>query len=92
MATIDGARVLGLGDITGSLEAGKKADIIIIDIKRPHLIPLYDICSHLVYAVTGSDVVTTIVNGRILMEDRLLTTLDVDEVMAASNRIAHHHL
>ncbi|OEU48640.1 MAG: S-adenosylhomocysteine deaminase [Desulfobacterales bacterium S3730MH5] len=92
MATIDGARVLGLGDITGSLESGKKADIIIIDIKRPHLIPLYDICSHLVYAVTGSDVVTTIVNGRILMEDRLLTTLDVDEVMAASNRIAHHHL
>ena len=88
MATIDGARVLGTHEISGSLEAGKKADIIIIDIRRPHLIPLYNIFSHLVYAVTGSDVVTTIVDGRVLMEDRVLTTLDVDEVMAAVNRIA----
>ena len=88
MATIDGARVLGTDDVSGSLEAGKKADIIVIDIRRPHLIPLYNIFSHLVYAVTGSDVVTAIVNGRVLMEDRVLTTLDVDEVMAAVNRIA----
>ncbi len=88
MATIDGARVLGMGAIIGSLEAGKKADIIIIDIRSPHLMPMYNIYSHLVYAVTGSDVVTSIVNGRVLMEDRVLTTLDVDEVMAAVNRIA----
>ncbi len=88
MATIDGARVLGIGDIIGSLEAGKKADIIIIDTRRPHLIPLYNIYSHLVYAVMGSDVVTAIVDGRVLMEDRVLTTLDIDEVMAAVNRIA----
>ncbi|MBW1740607.1 MAG: amidohydrolase [Deltaproteobacteria bacterium] len=88
MATIDGARVLGMSDIIGSLEAGKKADIIIIDINRPHLTPLYNIYSHLVYAVTGNDVVTAIVNGRVLMEDRALTTLDVDEVMATVNRIA----
>jgi len=88
MATIEGARVLGMGDIIGSLEAGKKADIIVIDIKRPHLTPMYNIYSHLVYAVTGSDVVTTVVNGRILMEDRILTTLDVDKVMAAVNLIA----
>ncbi|UCG80544.1 MAG: amidohydrolase [Desulfobacterales bacterium] len=88
MATIDGARVLGLDDTTGSLEAGKKADIIIIDITRPHLIPMYNVYSHLVYAVTGSDVVTAIVNGRMLMEQRAFTTLDVDEVMAAVNRIS----
>jgi len=88
MATIDGARVLGMGGSTGSLEAGKKADIIVIDIRRPHLIPMYNIYSHLVYAATGSDVVTTIVNGQVLMQDRALTTLDVDEVMAAVNRIA----
>jgi 5-methylthioadenosine/S-adenosylhomocysteine deaminase len=88
MATIDGARVLGTDDVSGSLEAGKKADIIVIDIRRPHLIPLYNIFSHLVYAVTGNDVVTAIVNGRVLMEDRVLTTLDVDQVMAAVNRIA----
>jgi 5-methylthioadenosine/S-adenosylhomocysteine deaminase len=87
MATIDGARVLGMGDITGSLQAGKKADIIIIDTRRPHLIPMYNIYSHLVYAVTGSDVTTAIVNGQVLMEGRVLTTLDLDEVMASVNRI-----
>ena len=87
MATIDGARVLGMGDITGSLQAGKKADIIIIDTRRPHLIPMYNIYSHLVYAVTGSDVTTVIVNGQVLMEGRVLTTLDLDEVMASVNRI-----
>jgi len=88
MATRDGARALGLGNDIGTLESGKKADIIVIDVNRPHLIPMYDIYSHLVYAVNGSDVVTTIVNGQVLMEDRVLTTLDVDEVMAAVNRIA----
>ncbi|UCD88338.1 MAG: amidohydrolase [Desulfobacterales bacterium] len=89
MATIDGARVLGLDDTTGSLEAGKKADIITIDITRPHLIPMYNVYSHLVYAVTGSDVVTAFVNGRVLMEQRAFTALDVDEVIASVNRIAH---
>jgi 5-methylthioadenosine/S-adenosylhomocysteine deaminase len=88
MATIDGARVLGIGDTTGSLEAGKKADIIIIDVNRPHLIPMYNVYSHLVYAVTGSDVDTVIVHGRVLMEGRAFTKLDVDEVMASVNRIA----
>jgi 5-methylthioadenosine/S-adenosylhomocysteine deaminase len=88
MATIDGARVLGMGDFTGSLEASKKADIIIIDIRRPHLMPIYNAYSHLVYSATGNDVVTAIVNGQVLMEDRVLTTLDVDEVMTAVNLIA----
>jgi 5-methylthioadenosine/S-adenosylhomocysteine deaminase len=88
MATIDGARVLGLEDTTGSIETGKKADVIIIDVNRPHLIPMYNVYSHLVYAVTGSDVVTAIVNGRLLMEDRVLTTVDVDAVMRAVNQIA----
>jgi 5-methylthioadenosine/S-adenosylhomocysteine deaminase len=55
---------------------------------RPHLIPMYNVYSHLVYAVTGSDVVTAIVNGRVLMEQRVFTALDVDEVMAAVNRIS----
>ena len=62
-------------------------DIIIIDTRRPHLIPMYNIYSHLVYAVTGSDVTTVIVNGQVLMEGRVLTTLDLDEVMASVNRI-----
>ena len=88
MATIDGARVLGLEDQIGSLEPGKKADIIVIDTRRPHLTPMYNVYSHLVYAVSGNDVVTAIVNGQVVMENRRLTTLDVDEVMEDVNRIA----
>jgi 5-methylthioadenosine/S-adenosylhomocysteine deaminase len=88
MATIDGARVLGMGDVTGSLETGKRADIIIVDVKRPHLTPMYNVYSHLVYAVSGSDVAAAIVNGRVLLEDRVLTTLDVDAVMESVNQIA----
>jgi len=88
MATIDGARVLGMDDLIGSLEPGKRADIIIIDIRQPHLTPMYNVYSHLVYAVSGHDVVTTIVNGTVLMEDRVLATLDVDAVINDVNRIA----
>ena len=90
MATIDGARVLGLEDEIGSLEPGKRADIIIIDTNRPHLTPMYNVYSHLVYAVSGNDVVTSIVNGKVLMENRRLTTLDVDEVMQSVKDIAEH--
>jgi len=88
MATIDGARVLGLQDLIGSLEPGKKADIIVIDTRQPHLTPMYDVYSHLVYAVSGHDVVTSIVNGKVLMENRVLTTLDQDAVIEGVNRIA----
>ena len=88
MATIEGARVLGLENLIGSLEPGKRADIIVIDTKRPHLTPLYNVYSHLTYAVSGHDVVTAVVNGQVLMENRVLTTLDVDAVMEDVNRIA----
>lgn len=88
MATFDGARVLGLQDLIGSLEPGKKADIIVIDTRQPHLTPMYDVYSHLVYAVSGHDVVTSIVNGKVLMENRVLTTLDQDAVIEGVNRIA----
>jgi 5-methylthioadenosine/S-adenosylhomocysteine deaminase len=90
MATIDGAKVLGLEDQIGSLERGKRADIIVIDLKQPHLVPMYNVYSHLVYAVSGHDVVTAIVDGQVLMEDRVLTTLDVDRVMEEVNRIAEN--
>jgi 5-methylthioadenosine/S-adenosylhomocysteine deaminase len=72
MATIEGARALGLDRITGSLEVGKKADIIVIDTHKPHLTPMYHPASHLVYSVGGSDVTTSVVNGRLLMQDRKL--------------------
>lgn len=88
MATRDGAAVLGMGNLTGSLEPGRKADIIIIDMNRPHLTPLYNEYSHLVYAVRGDDVITSIINGRVVMEDRRLTTIDEAAVMGRVRDIA----
>ncbi|MBN2283167.1 MAG: amidohydrolase [Deltaproteobacteria bacterium] len=81
MATTDGARVLGLENVTGRLKPGMKADIIMIDLDRPHLTPVYDEYSTLVYAANGSDVTTVIINGRPVMEDRTLLTIDEKEVM-----------
>jgi len=86
MATRQGARALGLN--TGSLAVDKRADLIIVDTAQPHLTPMYNPVSHLVYAAGGHDVTTTIVNGRVLMEDRRLTTIDEGEVMARVNEIA----
>ncbi len=81
MATIEGARALGLGHLTGSIEEGKKADIIIIDTNKPHLTPLYHPQSHLVYAARGNDVSHSIINGTLVMDDRKLLTLDLEAVM-----------
>ncbi|MBN2124259.1 MAG: amidohydrolase [Deltaproteobacteria bacterium] len=81
MATVDGARALGLGAVTGSLTEGKRADLILVDTRKPHLTPLYDPYSHLVYAARGSDVSHAFINGRLVMEDRRLLTLDVEELM-----------
>ena len=88
MATIDGARALGLDDRIGSLEVGKMADLIVIDIRQPHLTPFYHPASHLVYAARGGDVTTTIVGGRVLVEARRLTAMDVETVMDRVARLA----
>jgi 5-methylthioadenosine/S-adenosylhomocysteine deaminase len=81
MSTIEGAKALGISNITGSLEKGKKADIIIIDTNKPHLIPLYNPYSHLVYSAKGSDVSHTIINGRLVMAERRLLIMDIDDVI-----------
>ena len=81
MATIEGAKTLGLEAITGSLEEGKKADIIIVDVKKPHLTPMYNPYSHLVYAARGNDVSHSIINGELLMEGRKLLGLAIEEIM-----------
>ena len=88
MATIQGAKALGLGEITGSLEPGKNADIIVVDTRKPHLTPMYNPTSHMVYAARGSDVTTSLVNGRVLMENSKLLSLDVKKVMQDVNQIA----
>jgi 5-methylthioadenosine/S-adenosylhomocysteine deaminase len=88
MATIRGARALGLDQVIGSLETGKKADLIIIDTNKPHLTPMYNPVSHLVYAAMGSDVTTSIINGTVVMEGGKIKTMDIKEVMDDVNRIA----
>lgn len=87
MATIGGARVLGLDDRIGSIETGKDADLVLIDLRVPELTPLYDVYSHLVYSVKGANVRTVIVGGRVLVRDRTVTTVDVAAVMARCNAI-----
>jgi 5-methylthioadenosine/S-adenosylhomocysteine deaminase len=81
MATIEGARALGMGKITGSIEKGKRADVIVIDTRKPHLTPMYNPFSHLVYTARGNDVSHAIINGRLVMEERRLLTLDLFEIM-----------
>ena len=81
MATIEGAKVLGLDKETGTIEIGKKADIILIDINKPHLWPLNDICTNIVYSANASDINTTIVDGKILMENRKLINIDEKNIM-----------
>jgi 5-methylthioadenosine/S-adenosylhomocysteine deaminase len=81
MATTNGAKALGLNGIIGSLEPGKRGDIIVVDTRSPHMVPMYNPYSQLVYAAKGSDVIISIVDGKVLMENRNLTTLNVDQVM-----------
>jgi 5-methylthioadenosine/S-adenosylhomocysteine deaminase len=81
MATIQGAKALGLDAIIGSLEIGKKADVIVIDTRKPHLVPIYNPISHMVYAAQGSDVQDVIVNGRLLVKDRKLLTINIEDII-----------
>lgn len=98
MATINGARALLWSDQIGSIEVGKKADIIVVDFRGPHLKPLYSEVSHLVYAARASDVETVIVDGKIIMENREVKTVKVDwvicEVEKARERLMErvHHV
>jgi len=88
MATIGGAHVLGLQDLIGSVEPGKCADIIVVDMRKPHLTPLYHVYSQIVYACRGSDVRDVIVDGKVVMRNRKLLTLDIAKVMGDVREIA----
>ena len=81
MATIGGARVINMADRIGSLETGKRADVIIIDLQQPKTQPVYAVESAIVYAASGNSVVTTICDGRILMRNRNILTVDVPETV-----------
>ena len=88
MATSGGAEAVGLDHLVGDITVGKRADLIQVDLSGPHMTPLYDVISHLVYAASASDVVTTIVDGRILMEEGAFMTLDAEKVRQEANAIA----
>lgn len=88
MATIGGAKMMGVDNIIGTVEVNKKADIIIIDTESPHLVPLYDPYSAIVYSAKGNDVRDVIVNGRVLMRERSIITIDVEEAIARVSEIS----
>ena len=88
MATLHGASVLGAANEIGSLEPGKKADIIVLDLDQPHLTPFFNIPSLLVYAARGADVVHSIINGRIVMRNRQILTLDEKMILGSIRTMA----
>jgi len=88
LATRQGAQVLGLQQEVGRLGPGLRADLVVIDLDQPHLTPLYDPFSHLVYAATGADVQTVVVEGQVLVEDRQLLAFDLPETLAKARELA----
>jgi 5-methylthioadenosine/S-adenosylhomocysteine deaminase len=88
MGTINGAAALGLDRITGSIETGKNADIIIIDSGSIHMTPMYDPYSHIVYSAKGSDVDTVIIDGRIVMKNRELLGINETKIKKEANKLS----
>ncbi|HVD76052.1 MAG TPA: amidohydrolase [Vicinamibacteria bacterium] len=87
MATLGGARALGMEDRIGSLEPGKHADLVVVALDEPRMHPLYDPVSHLVYVAKGADVRHVVVEGRVIMRDRRVLTLDEKAVVAEADRM-----
>jgi 5-methylthioadenosine/S-adenosylhomocysteine deaminase len=86
MATIDGAKVIGEDKEIGSLQIGKKADIITINLNKPHLVPIFNPYSHLVYCVNSDDVENVIVGGKVIMKNREVKTLDEEKIMGEAKK------
>jgi len=84
MLTIEGASAIGLGKLIGSLEPGKAADIIALDVSNAHSIPLYNAYSHIIYSANGADVKHSIINGKVIMENRKIKTLDEESILKES--------
>ncbi len=87
MATLGGARVLGMADRIGSIVPGKCADIILVNMNKPHLTPIYNPISHLVYSASGADVQTSIIDGKVVMRNRQLLTIDLIPIMDKVRKI-----
>ena len=87
-ATLGGASLMGMEDKVGSLEEGKRADMVLVDLKRPHTHPMYNVYSLLVYSLKGSDVDTVVVDGQVLMENRKLLTIDEQDLFGRVEQLA----
>jgi cytosine/adenosine deaminase-related metal-dependent hydrolase len=85
MGTIDGARALGLEAEIGSLEVGKRADVAVVKLNQVHTSPEAEVVSSLVYAAEASDVQSVVIDGRLVMHNRELLTLDESDVVAEAN-------
>jgi 5-methylthioadenosine/S-adenosylhomocysteine deaminase len=90
MATLGGAEALNLADKIGAIKVGLRADVIQVQLTEPHLTPLYDVISHLVYAADVQDVDTVIVDGQVLMYKRKMLTVDTDQIRLEANSIAEN--
>lgn len=88
LATRRGAELLGLGDVCGTLERGRRADLCVVDTSSAHMTPIYHPLSHLAYVARGGDVVHTVVEGRVVYRDRRHTTIDVDATRAEVGELA----
>jgi len=86
MATIEGAKALLWEKTTGSIEVGKDADLVIIDFKKPHLRPVYNETSHIIYSAKAADVDTVLVKGKIIVENRKVTTVNVDNILRTAEK------
>lgn len=89
MATRWGAEAIGLGDVTGSIEMGKAADIVLADVRKPHLSPMYDPYSSIVYSMSAADVDSVIVDGKLVLNRRTLTTADEQAILNRASDWGH---
>ncbi|MDD4796446.1 MAG: amidohydrolase [Eubacteriales bacterium] len=90
MATLGGARALGLGDVCGSIEVGKDADLILLDTSKPWWAPRHEAAAQIVYAASTEDITMTMVRGRILMQNRQVKTIDVPAAMEQMQTVTQH--
>ena len=89
LATINGAKLLGMDKEIGSIEIGKKADMDIINLNYPQLTPLYNIYSQIIYCMNGSEVETVIINGKVIMKNKTILTINEKRVMDNANELAN---
>lgn len=87
-ATLEGAAALKAKEMIGTLAPGKKADLIVLDLNQPHMTPIYNVVSHLVYVASGADVIHSVIGGRVVMKDRELLTLDEKAILTKMNALA----